>query len=173
MSIGVVKIIAAITWHRSDSTDIFFFPNYPIYTIRRNLGKQHNPAITDVTEHQIYYTSNSTWEKYELSGPVSEILGPHTIRKSLPPLGLLNAHLWLEYFFSSVFSCRHSIRGLVRPSDSPLVRNKRVKEWKNGRLRYILCLCVGVWVWMGIGCPCPPVRNDIVTPCHLIIVYSL
>ena len=23
-------------------------------------------------------------------------------------------------------------------------------------------------VWMGVGCSCPPVRNDILTPCHLL-----
>ena len=23
-------------------------------------------------------------------------------------------------------------------------------------------------MWMGVGCPCPPVRNDIVTPRHLL-----
>ena len=23
-------------------------------------------------------------------------------------------------------------------------------------------------MWLGVGCPCPPVRNDIVTPCHLL-----
>ena len=27
---------------------------------------------------------------------------------------------------------------------------------------------MGHWVWMGVGCPCPPVRNDIVTPRHLL-----
>ena len=37
-----------------------------------------------------------------------------------------------------------------------------------------MCLCwkggwVERWVWMGVGCPCPPVRNDIVTPRHLLI----
>ena len=26
----------------------------------------------------------------------------------------------------------------------------------------------GVGVWMGVGRPCPPVRNDIVTPRHLV-----
>ena len=26
-------------------------------------------------------------------------------------------------------------------------------------------------MWMGVGCPCPPVRNDIVTPRHLLIDF--
>ena len=26
----------------------------------------------------------------------------------------------------------------------------------------------GLGVWIGVGCPCPPVRNDIVTPRHLL-----
>ena len=37
------------------------------------------------------------------------------------------------------------------------------------------CRCVGrewmgVGVWMWVGCPCPPVRNDIVTPRHLLVI---
>ena len=40
-----------------------------------------------------------------------------------------------------------------------------------------MCLCwkgrwVGRWVWIGVGCPCPPVRNDIVTPRHLLDASS-
>ena len=31
---------------------------------------------------------------------------------------------------------------------------------------------MGRWVWMGVGCPCPPVRNDIVTPRHLLFLLS-
>ena len=38
-------------------------------------------------------------------------------------------------------------------------------SWKGG--------WVGHWVWMGVGCPCPPVRNDIVTPRHLLSFDSL
>ena len=32
---------------------------------------------------------------------------------------------------------------------------------------------VVVGVWMGVGCPCPPVRNDIVTARHLLLIGSL
>ena len=37
--------------------------------------------------------------------------------------------------------------------------------WKGG--------WVGCWLWMGVGCPCPPVRNDIVTTCHLFFLKVL
>ena len=29
----------------------------------------------------------------------------------------------------------------------------------------------GLGMRMEVGCPCPPVRNDIVTPCHLLIDF--
>ena len=35
-----------------------------------------------------------------------------------------------------------------------------------------VCGRVGFGVWMGVGCPCPPVRNDIVTPRHLLDAFS-
>ena len=58
----------------------------------------------------------------------------------------------------------------------PLVRlsvgNDRVKKWKNKLFGYFLCMfgCgrERIGVWMGVGRPCPPVRNDIVTPRHLL-----
>ena len=28
-------------------------------------------------------------------------------------------------------------------------------------------------MWMGVGCPCPPVRNDIVTPRHLLFCWHI
>ena len=37
-------------------------------------------------------------------------------------------------------------------------------------VRPSVCLCwKGGWVWLGVCCPCPPVRNDILTPRHLVI----
>ena len=35
-----------------------------------------------------------------------------------------------------------------------------------------VCWRGGHGVWMGVVCPCPPVRNDIVTPCHLLQCVS-
>ena len=32
---------------------------------------------------------------------------------------------------------------------------------------------MGVGMWMGVRCPCPPVRNDIVTPRHLLFSDQL
>ena len=41
---------------------------------------------------------------------------------------------------------------------------KGTNEWKN-----FVIECWGrVSVWIRLGCPCPPVRNDIVTPRHLL-----
>ena len=64
------------------------------------------------------------------------------------------------------------VRTSVRPSVRPSVRRSvEVIEWKNERFGYFLFMFVygvGFGVWMGVGCPCPPVRNDIVTPCHLL-----
>ena len=59
----------------------------------------------------------------------------------------------------------------VRPS---VGSGHRVEKWGNRRFtfRYYLCMFeCWLWVglWMGVGCPCPPVRNDIVTPCHLFL----
>ena len=31
----------------------------------------------------------------------------------------------------------------------------------------------GLVVWFGVGCPCPPVRNDIVTPRHLLKIKKI
>ena len=33
---------------------------------------------------------------------------------------------------------------------------------------YVCVWGVGIGVWMGVGGPCPPIRNDIVTPRHLL-----
>ena len=59
----------------------------------------------------------------------------------------------------------------VGPSVGPSVRHGDRVE--NERFRCFMCKFEcwrWVGVWMGVGCPCPPVRNDIVTPCHLFIV---
>merc|ERR1712025_1482721 len=60
----------------------------------------------------------------------------------------------------------------VRPLGRWSVRHgNRVEKWENERFRYFFCMfeCLGwVEVWIGVGCPCPPVRNDIVTPRHLL-----
>ena len=60
------------------------------------------------------------------------------------------------------------------PSVCPLVRRSihRVEKWKNERFRFFLCMIVcgvGIWVQMGVGCPCSPIRNNIVTPRHLLV----
>ena len=42
------------------------------------------------------------------------------------------------------------------------------------QLLHCVFVCVsvgGVEVRLGVGCPCPPVRNDIMTPCHLLFFY--
>ena len=73
-------------------------------------------------------------------------------------------------------SVRPSIRLSLRPSVRPSVRGHRVEMWENERIWYFLCMFEcweWVWVWMGVGCPCPPVRNDIVTPRHLLVISSL
>ena len=61
-----------------------------------------------------------------------------------------------------------SVSTLIRWS----VRGHRVEKWENEPFGYFLCMfeCWG-WVgeWMGFGCPCLPVRNDIVTPRHLLL----
>ena len=44
---------------------------------------------------------------------------------------------------------------------------------------FCVCVCVvrggwvGRWVRMGVGYPCPPVRNNIVTPCHLVFGHVI
>ena len=35
-------------------------------------------------------------------------------------------------------------------------------------LDVFLFMCGEHGVWMGVGCHCPPIRNDIVTPRHLL-----
>ena len=70
---------------------------------------------------------------------------------------------------------RPSVHPSVRPSVHWSVRNDRVAKWKNEHFGYFLCMFVcgvGVWVWIWVGCPCPPVRNDIVTPRHLFILWE-
>ena len=64
----------------------------------------------------------------------------------------------------------------VRRSVRPLVCNPRVENWKTSVLDAFfgfLCWWWGHGVWMGVGCPCPHVRNDIVTPCHLLYTQSM
>ena len=44
----------------------------------------------------------------------------------------------------------------------------------NECFRYFFCMFESwTWgVWMRVGCPCPPVRNDIVTPRHLLLMFE-
>ena len=68
----------------------------------------------------------------------------------------------------------------VRPLVRPLVRHARVENAKTriyDAAVAIVCVLVcwrgvgGVFgVRLGVGCPYPPVRNDIVTPRHLLLV---
>ena len=54
--------------------------------------------------------------------------------------------------------------------EDELLHMSQVEKWENERFRFFffgMCVCGGHGVWMKVGCPCPPVRNDIVTPCHL------
>ena len=68
------------------------------------------------------------------------------------------------------------VRRSVRPS---IVRGsscRKVKKKTSGLDTFCVCLCVcgtEVGVWMVVGCPCPPVRNDIVTPRHLLIFNGI
>ena len=76
--------------------------------------------------------------------------------------------------FSRVHATLHpalSVRPSVGPSVRWSVRGDRVEKWENERFRYFLYVFVcgaEFGVWIGYGCPCPPVRNDIVTPRHLL-----
>ena len=78
-------------------------------------------------------------------------------------------------FFSFLVADTQLYKTIVRPSVRPSVRHgHRVEKWENERFRFFLCMfeCEGwVGVWIGVGCPCPPVRNDIVTPCHLFFFF--
>ena len=65
-------------------------------------------------------------------------------------------------------SIRWSVRLLVHWSVMEIelkIAKKRIFEAQ----AVTVCVCMG-WarVLMGVGCPCPPVRNDIVTPHHLL-----
>ena len=62
---------------------------------------------------------------------------------------------------------------LVRPSVGLSIRWSMVTKSKSGKTSvntFYVYLCVngGVRVWMRVEYPCPPVRNDIVTPHHLL-----
>ena len=79
------------------------------------------------------------------------------------------------------FSCRHKLYQWrcrsaclsIHQSVGLLVQGHQVEKWDNKCFRCNLCMfvCVGwglgVGVWMGVGCPCPPIRNIIMTQCHL------
>ena len=81
-------------------------------------------------------------------------------------------HLWqLQFLVADMQLYKRlcsSVSTLIRWS----VRGHRVEKWENEPFGYFLCMfeCWG-WVgeWMGFGCPCLPVRNDIVTPRHLLL----
>ena len=71
-----------------------------------------------------------------------------------------------------------SVRPSVHRSVGPSVRPSAwVEKCENECFRTLMCmfLCweggwVGCRVWMRVGCPCPPVRNNIVTPCRLLLI---
>ena len=60
--------------------------------------------------------------------------------------------------------------------DARLVRlfvgNDRVKKLKYVLVTFV-CGRMGIGVWMGVGRPRPPIRNDIVTPRHLLSSGSM
>ena len=63
----------------------------------------------------------------------------------------------------------------VRWSVSLLVRRSvEVIKLKSGKMSVLdtVYVCLEFGVWMGVGCPCPPVRNDIVTPRHLLLIFT-
>ena len=64
---------------------------------------------------------------------------------------------------------------MVRWSVVPLVRQHESKSGNTSVLKLFVYVSMlervlgGVLGVDGVGCPCPPVRNDIVTPRHLLI----
>ena len=90
----------------------------------------------------------------------------------------------LQYPFFLVADTQLYIRGFVRPSVGPTVRQSvrgdRVEMCKHALLWCCRCdsvcewVCVG-WarVWSGVGRPCPPVRIDIVTPCFPFFSFCM
>ena len=60
----------------------------------------------------------------------------------------------------------------ICPSIRWSIHGDLVEKWKKTWIRYFLCMfvCWEVEVWMEVGCPCRPVRNYIVSLCHLLML---
>ena len=104
-----------------------------------------------------------------------------------PPSNYVNPKICFEFFFfrisvsifvcihwSLIFGCGHTTLSVcwfdhwsVCLPFSPLLNKSRSEKTSVlESLRAFVC-GGGRWMWIGVGRSCPPVRNEIVTPCHL------
>ena len=130
------------------------------------------------------------WTDRQTDRRMDGVAGPRLKTKVLPfPFGHVSIAVSVIYRFISrfsqlglillstqFFSCRHATLQealSIRWSFGP----EGVIELKSGKTSVLVtfCVCLRLWVYAvgwgvdGVGSSCPPVRNDIVTPRHLLI----
>ena len=87
-----------------------------------------------------------------------------------PALSVHPSVCWLNGW-SAHFNFLVADKGAL--SVRPLVHKHESKSRKMSVFGYFLLMigCWGIGVWLEVGRPCPPIRNDIVTPHHLFMIF--